>query len=231
MFANATVGAGKLLNIHPPSKLPKSLSYISSPSIAMADEGANLVVDQLSDSETEVHQPPESLSERKVFKVPAVSKPKKLVKLKVQPKPKPKSKTAVEKNTPAKRRVSGAKGQGEEQYEPKSRPKPKPKPKPKSVAAVKMVVPAKRRVSEVGDEDTDEYLELGELEEERAKLQREKAEILGRRANRKREEEEDADRMHELEARGKLIDKEEDQLLKGKSAQWLLAYQRQRKKE
>ncbi|KZM23361.1 uncharacterized protein EKO05_0009791 [Ascochyta rabiei] len=106
--------------------------------------------------------------------------------------------------------------------QPKPKVKPQPKPKSKSTAAV---VPAKRWASEAGDGDTERYRRLRDLEEEQAGIEIEKVESSDRQADRKREEIADMDRLLELRARGQAMDEVEGRLLKGKSAQWLLACQ------
>ena len=109
--------------------------------------------------------------------------------------------------------------------------KPQPQSKPNSVGAVKKVVPAKRRASEADDEDADEYSQLETLEDEREDIEKEKREISQRQTDRKHEEDIDTHRIAELSARGEMLDREEGRLLKGKSARWLLAYQREHKRE
>lgn len=115
--------------------------------------------------------------------------------------------------------------------QPASQPKPKSKPKPELMASVKKTVPVKRRASRVGDEDAAQYSQLKDLWDEREDIEREKTEISHRQAERKREEDSDKRRMAALSTRERILDRDEGRLLEGKSARWLLAYQRGHTKE
>lgn len=115
--------------------------------------------------------------------------------------------------------------------QPTSQPKPKSKPKPELMASVKKTVPVKRRASRVGDEDAAQYSQLKDLWDEREDIEREKTEISHLQADRKREEDSDKRRMAELSTRERILDRDEGRLLEGKSARWLLAYQRRHTKE
>ncbi|XPS68311.1 hypothetical protein M3J09_000602 [Ascochyta lentis] len=199
-------GVYRLMNIGPPTRLPKSLSYADLSLVEQANEGAKVVKDNvllLGDQFMDGPEAMEPESDESVsYRSSERSQTRKAFEVPTQPKVKKPDKA-------------------------KKQPKPKPKPKPKSMAAVEKVVPAKRRASEAGDGDEEQYLRLRDLEQERSRIEAEKTEISKRQADRKREEVRDTDRLLELRGRSQVIDEMEGQLLKGKSAQWLLAYQRE----
>lgn len=201
--ANASVGADRLLNIHSPSKLPKGLSHVQTPPSDGVAQVAKTFTRSSSNPDVGNHQSLEHPTEREGFEVQTEPENKKPLKTKAQREPKP-------RRTP--------------------KPKFKPKPRPKTSATVEKVVPAKRQASDSSDEESNQYAELRDLENEQASPEMEKAEISKRQADRKREEDEDTRRLLETDARGVTVDEMESQLLKGKSAQWLLAYQREHKR-
>lgn len=228
-----TAGVDKMIDTHPPSKLPKGFTYMTNGASAKTVESVE-ASDQ-SDEEVEVYRLLDTPSKR-IFEVPTKSKSKKAAKSKVQPKPKAQPQAATREVSPIQDPATGVKASSIESDEEPAEPafrrmaKPKPKPKPKSMAAPKKIVPAKRRADHADLDEDDGYAQLEDLEAERNEIEEEKTEIAKRQADRKREEKEDAERMKELEARRKKVEKEEGKLLKGKSAQWLLAYQRQHRK-
>jgi hypothetical protein len=200
IFADVITGVAKLLNIHPPTKIPESLSPIEPHSVTEAAKanphtergtiGSGNSYEDSADETNSYHAP-----ERKVFEVPATPKFKKLGKVRVLPKPKTKLKSHL-------------------------------KPEPQLTATAK-VIPKKRRASESEDEDMRQFNELKDLEAKRMEIELERAEISERQANRKQDADQDVKRLLELSTRSKLIEDEESRLLEGKSAQWLINYQRQ----
>ncbi|KAH6637417.1 hypothetical protein C7974DRAFT_470349 [Boeremia exigua] len=66
-------GVEKLLDIHPPAKLPEGLSYVNSPTV-ISD---TMTIDDSSDAEVMVYKPSAPPSARSIFSVPAITKPRK----------------------------------------------------------------------------------------------------------------------------------------------------------
>jgi hypothetical protein len=225
-----------MLDIHPPSKLPKGFTYMKNSPSAKSVESAE-ASDQ-SDEEVEVYRSLDTPSTRQIFEVPTKTKPKKATKTKANSEPKAPPRVVAAETSQTQDPVIGVRassiGSDEEPAKPKFRrmakPMPKPQPKQKSMATPKKVVPAKRRADRAGLGEEDGYAQLEDLEVERNEIEKEQAEMLKRQADRKLEEKEDAQWMKELETRRKKIEKEEGKLLEGKSARWLLVYQRQHKK-
>lgn len=188
--ADVNTGADKLIDLRPPTKLPRGLSCVDAAPAATAVVSTIEHSDQSPESSGS-RQTPENSPEGKAFEVPIASKTKKLVKVRAKVQPKPKA---------------------------KPKPKPKPKPRPKTMTAVKKTVPVKRGADELDDEDTEQYVELDDVEDERENIEAEKKDITLRQFKRQREEDMDARRMAELNTRGRTLDQEESRLLEGKSA-------------
>ena len=65
------LGADKLLDIHPRTKLPKGLSYIGTPPSKQAAVSANITDDLSSEKDVGICQFPEQSTECKIFVMPA----------------------------------------------------------------------------------------------------------------------------------------------------------------